>query len=81
MGKIIQIEVPEEISSILNKDALLKKFFKKTAVESFKEKLLKYLIAEELTKDINVSEEEILKIDEEIKESAWKELKKKWKLQ
>jgi len=80
MGKIIQIEVPEEISSILNKDALLKKFFEKTAVESFKEKLLKYLIAEELTKDINVSEEEILKIDEEIKESAWKELKKKWKL-
>ncbi len=80
MGKIIQIEVPEEISSILNKDTLLKKFFKKTAVESFKEKLLKYLIAEELTKDINVSEEEILKIDEEIKESAWKELKKKWKL-
>jgi len=64
---------------VLERDEMLKKFFEKIAVESFKEKLLKYLIAEEITKDVKVSEEEILQIDDELKESGLKELEKKWK--
>jgi len=35
---------------------------------------------EELTRDIRVAEKEIMAIDEDIKESAWRELKKRWKL-
>lgn len=77
MGKVIQIEVPDEME-ILLKDDLVKKFFEKIAIESFKEKVFKYLIAEAVTKD--VPEKVIFKIDEEIKESVWKELKKKWNL-
>jgi len=35
---------------------------------------------EELTRDIKVAEKEIMAIDEDIKESVWRELKKRWKL-
>jgi len=80
MGKIIQIEVPYEVSVLIEKDDLLRKLFERIAVDAFKDRLFKYLIAEELTKDVEISEEEILEIDEVIKENAWKELKKKWNL-
>ena len=35
------------------------------------------MIAEELTKDDEISEEEILEIDEMIKEDVWKDLKRR----
>ena len=48
--------------------------------EEFRSLLLKLLVVEELTSDIKVAEEEIMAMDEDIKESAWRELKKRWKL-
>ncbi len=72
----ITVELPEEIVLLSEKDEILKYIIK----ESLKNLISKYLIAEELTRDTKASEEEILKIDEEIKEKAWKELKKKWSL-
>ncbi len=79
MAKEIQIEIPEEISRILERDEMLKKYFEKIAVDVFKEKLLKYLIAEEITKNVKVSEADVLEMDEELKEMALKELESKWK--
>ncbi len=72
----ITIELPEEIVLLSEKDEILKYMIK----ESLKNIVSKYLLAEELTKDVKVSEEEILEIDSEIKKKAWRELKKKWNL-
>ena len=43
--------------------------------EEFRSLLLKLLVVEELTSDIKVAEEEIMAMDEDIKESVWWELK------
>jgi len=48
------------------------------AVEEFKKLLLKYFVSEEITGVVD--ENEIARIDEELKEKIWKELKQKWKL-
>jgi len=39
---------------------------------------LKYFVAEEITGIVD--EEEILRIDDELKERIWGEMKRKWKL-
>jgi hypothetical protein len=39
---------------------------------------LKYFVAEEITEVVD--EKEILRIDDELKERIWEELKRKWKL-
>ncbi len=48
--------------------------------DNIKEIIMKFLIAEELTKDVRISEEEILEIDRKIKRKVWEKLKRKWKL-
>jgi len=48
------------------------------AVEEFRKLLLKYFVAEEITGVVD--EKEIVRIDDELKEKAWRELKQKWKL-
>jgi UDP-N-acetylglucosamine 2-epimerase len=40
--------------------------------------LLKYLVAEEITGVVD--ENEIARIDEELKENIWEEMRQKWKL-
>lgn len=80
MPKQIVIEVPEELYFLIERDEIVKKSFEKFAVEAFKERILKFLVAEELTKDVKMEEKELLEIDKEIKRCAWEELKKKWKL-
>jgi len=78
MSKSISINVPEEIWILTSKDELLKKAMERIAVEEFKKLLLKYFVAEEITGVVD--EKEIVKIDDELKEKAWEELKRKWRL-
>jgi hypothetical protein len=78
MGKTISISVPENIWTLVTKDELLRKAIERSAVEEFKKLLLKYFVSEEITGVVD--ENEIARIDEELKEKIWKELKQKWKL-
>jgi len=78
MGKTISISVPENIWTLVTKDELLRKAIERSAVEEFRKLLLKYFVAEEITGVVD--ENEIARIDEELKEKIWKELKQKWKL-
>jgi hypothetical protein len=78
MSKSISIDVPEEIWILISKDELLKKAMERIAVEEFRKLLLKYFVAEEITGVVD--EKEIVRIDDELKEKAWKGLKQKWKL-
>ncbi|MEM0233893.1 MAG: hypothetical protein QXX32_05785 [Thermofilum sp.] len=70
--------VPEDIWILVTKDELLRKAMERIPVEEFKRLLLKYFIAEEITEAVD--ENEIARIDEELKEKIWDELKHKWKL-
>ncbi len=74
MTAAITIEIPEDIRILLEKNPVLKKKFEKIAIEAFREKLLKFMVSEELTRKIDVSEELIMKFDEEIKEGIVKRL-------
>jgi len=75
MGKTISISVPENIWTLVTKDELLRKAMERSAVEEFKKLLLKYFIAEEITEAVD--ESEIARIDEELKEKIWEEMKQK----
>jgi uncharacterized membrane protein YebE (DUF533 family) len=68
----------QKIWILVSKDELLKKAMERVAVEEFRKLLLKYFVAEEITGVVD--EKEIVRIDDELKEKAWEELKQKWKL-
>ncbi len=72
----ITIEVPDEIKILLERNPLLKKKFEKLAVEAFHEKLLRLAIADEITGDIEVSEDIIMELDRKIKKSIIERLEK-----
>jgi lipoate-protein ligase A len=74
-GKSVSIDVPAEIWVLISKDELLKKAMERIAVEEFRKLLLKYFVAEEVTGVVD--EKEIARIDEELKEKIWEELKRK----
>lgn len=76
VSKSVSIDVPEEIWVLISKDELLKKAMERIAVEEFRKLLLKYFVAEEVTGVVD--EKEIARIDEELKEKIWEELKRKW---
>jgi uncharacterized membrane protein YebE (DUF533 family) len=76
MSKSISINVPGEIWILTSKDELLKKAMERIAVEEFRKLLLKYFVAEEVTGVVDGKE--IVRIDDELKEKAWEELKRKW---
>jgi uncharacterized membrane protein YebE (DUF533 family) len=76
MSKSISINVPGEIWILISKDELLKKAMERIAVEEFRKLLLKYFVAEEVTGVVDGKE--IVRIDGELKEKAWEELKRKW---
>jgi uncharacterized membrane protein YebE (DUF533 family) len=78
VSKSISIDVPEEIWILVSKDELLKKAMERIVVEEFRKLLLKYFVAEETTGVVD--EKEILRIDDELKERIWEEMKRKWKL-
>jgi hypothetical protein len=78
VSKSISIDVPEEVWILISKDELLKKAMERIAIEEFRKLLLKYFVAEEITGVID--EEEIIRIDDELKEEMWEGLKRKWKL-
>jgi lipoate-protein ligase A len=78
VSKSVFIDVPEEIWVLISKDELLKKAMERIAVEEFRKLLLKYFVAEEVTGVVD--EKEIARIDEELKEKIWEELKRKWRL-
>jgi ribosomal protein L31E len=78
VSKSISIDVPEEIWILVSKDELLKKAMERIVVEEFRKLLLKYFVAEEITGVVD--EKEILRIDNELNERIWEEMKRKWKL-
>ena len=78
VSKSVSIDVPEEIWVLISKDELLRKAMERIAVEEFRKLLLKYFVAEEVTGVVD--EKEIARVDEELKEKIWEELKRKWRL-
>jgi hypothetical protein len=66
VSKSISTDVPEEIWILVSKDELLKKAMERIVVEEFRKLLLKYFVAEEITEVVD--EEEILRINYELKE-------------
>jgi len=76
VSKSVSIDVPGEIWVLISKDELLKKAMERIAVEEFRKLLLKYFAAEEATGVVD--EKDIARIDEELKEKIWEELKRKW---
>jgi hypothetical protein len=68
VSKGVSIEVPGEIWVLVSKDELLKKAMERIAVEEFRKLLLKYFVAEEITGVVD--ENEIARIDEELKEKS-----------
>ena len=75
MGKTISISVPENIWTLVTKDELLRKAIERSAVEEFRKLLLKYFVAEEITGVVD--ENEKARIDEELEEKIWGELRQK----
>jgi hypothetical protein len=63
---------------LVSKDELLRKAMGRIVVQEFRKLLLKYFVAEEITGVVN--ENEIARIEEELKEKIWEEMKQKWKL-
>jgi hypothetical protein len=63
---------------LVSEDELLRKAMGRIVVQEFRKLLLKYFVAEEITGVVN--ENEIARIDEELKEKIWEEMKQKWKL-
>jgi len=78
VSKSVSIDVPGEIWVLISKDELLRKAMERIAVEEFRKLLLKYFVVEEVTGVVD--EKEIARIDEELKEKIWEELKRKWRL-
>ena len=72
MKKTVTIELPEEFALLVQQDPLLKKLVENIAVEAIKDKLLKLAIADQLTRDVKITEEELLEIDRRIKRSIAK---------
>ena len=75
MVSSITIEVPDDVRILLERNPMLKKKFEKLAVEVFHEKLLRLAVADELTRDVEVSEETIEEFDRKIKRKIIKRLK------
>jgi len=69
MKRTITIEAPEEIALLLDRYPGLKKILEDSAITLVKEKMFKLALADELTRDTEVSEEEILELDKEVKRS------------
>ena len=63
---------------LVSEDELLRKAMGRIVVQEFRKILLKYFVAEDITGVVD--ENEIARIDEELKENIWDELKHKWKL-
>ena len=63
---------------LVSEDELLRKAMGRIVVQEFRKLLLKYFVAEEITGVVD--ENEIARIDEELKEKIWEEMKQKWKL-
>jgi hypothetical protein len=63
---------------LVSEDELLRKAMGRIVVQEFRKLLLKYFVAEEITEVVD--ENEIARIDEELKEKIWEELKQKWNL-
>ncbi len=80
MGKVIQIEVPESIATLLEKDELLKKMIEEKIIIDVKEYLLEIMVLDTLAKDSELTEEDILEVDRKIKGSLWKKYRKKLEL-
>jgi len=74
MAKVIQIEVPEELAVLIEKDELLRKLSEEVVKQKLTEYLLKVYALDVLAKDSELTEEDVMELDEEIKEG----ILKKW---
>ena len=67
MPKTITIELPEEIHALIESDSFLKIVVEKIIREDVINYILSILVMDKLTEDSKLTEEDIMKIDEEIK--------------
>ncbi len=74
MGKIIQIEVSESIGVLLEREKILKEILAELIEKKLNEYLLTVYALDSLTQKSELTEEEILEIDKEVK----KGIAKKW---
>jgi len=76
MGKTITIVSQKTSGSSSQKTSYLERPWSVSLSKNSKKLLLKYFVAEEIAGVVN--ENEIARIDEELKEKIWGELKQKW---
>ncbi len=78
MPKTITIELPEEVLMLIERNEILKRVVESVAKESIKDFLVKFLSFDKILSETGLTEKEMMKIDEEIKESLWSKVKKVW---
>ncbi len=74
MTKVIQIEVPEKLAVLIEKDELLRKLSEEVVKQKLTEYLLKVYALDVLAKDSELTEEDVMELDEKVK----KGILKKW---
>ncbi len=67
MPKTITIELPEEIHTLIESDRFLRLAVERIVKEDIVNYVLSILAIDKLTEDSELTEEDIMKIDEEIK--------------
>jgi len=80
MPKQITIEIPEEISLLIEEDVLLRSVVDNIVVQNLKDFLMKFLTYDKILSDKGLTEGKVMEIDEEVKEIIWKKVKEEWML-
>ena len=80
MAKTVTIELPEEVLMLIERNEILRRLVESVAKESIKDFLIKFLSFDKILSEIGLTEEEIMEVDEEVKESIWSKVKKEWNL-
>ncbi len=80
MAKTITIELPEEVSMLIERNEILRQLVESVAKESIKDFLVKFLSLYRILSETGLTEEEVMEIDKEVKGGLWSKVKRDWNL-
>ena len=69
MAKVIQIEVPDEVEALMRSNPLIKLVIERMVGDKIKEYLLTMLTMDKLTEESELTEEDIIELEKDIKKS------------
>jgi len=69
MGKVIQIEIPDEVEALMRSNPLIKLMIERMVEDKIKEYLLTMLTMDKLTEESKLTEEDIIELEKDIKKS------------